>query len=192
MAGEGIPSGGVSWRIKDRLVAPRFPLVMGILNATPDSFHKESQRGLGCGLAPGRADDRAGRCHPRCGWRQLPARRGRGPRRRGARTRDPGDRSASCTVPGCLAQHRYLAQRRGESRRAGRCLDGERYQCGHAGSRDVRYRGAPRGAVCVDAHAGHAGHDATRSTIHRCGGRGRLLPERTGYAPHIKPVFRTW
>ncbi|MBP6391708.1 MAG: dihydropteroate synthase [Flavobacteriales bacterium] len=43
MAGEGIPSGGVSWRIKDRLVAPRFPLVMGILNATPDSFHKESR-----------------------------------------------------------------------------------------------------------------------------------------------------
>jgi len=50
MAGEGIPSGGVSWRIKDRLVAPRFPLVMGILNATPDSFHKESRVDLDAAL----------------------------------------------------------------------------------------------------------------------------------------------
>lgn len=33
----------VNWRIKDRLVGPRFPLVMGILNATPDSFHAPSR-----------------------------------------------------------------------------------------------------------------------------------------------------
>ena len=43
MAGEGIPSGGVTWRVKDRLVTPHFPMVMGILNATPDSFHAPSR-----------------------------------------------------------------------------------------------------------------------------------------------------
>lgn len=32
-----------TWRIKDRLVDVRFPLVMGILNVTPDSFHVESR-----------------------------------------------------------------------------------------------------------------------------------------------------
>jgi dihydropteroate synthase len=31
------------WRVRDRLVSPRFPLVMGILNATPDSFHAPSR-----------------------------------------------------------------------------------------------------------------------------------------------------
>ena len=33
----------ISWRIKDRLIEPKFPLVMGILNATPDSFHAASR-----------------------------------------------------------------------------------------------------------------------------------------------------
>ncbi|MEO8067569.1 MAG: dihydropteroate synthase [Flavobacteriales bacterium] len=28
----------ITWRMKDRLVQPRFPLVMGIINTTPDSF----------------------------------------------------------------------------------------------------------------------------------------------------------
>jgi dihydropteroate synthase len=32
-----------TWRLRDRLVRPRFPLVMGILNATPDSFHAASR-----------------------------------------------------------------------------------------------------------------------------------------------------
>src|SRR5690606_15978549 len=32
-----------TWRVRDRLVSPRFPLVMGILNATPDSFHAPSR-----------------------------------------------------------------------------------------------------------------------------------------------------
>lgn len=32
-----------SWRLKDRLYEPRFPMVMGILNATPDSFHAGSR-----------------------------------------------------------------------------------------------------------------------------------------------------
>lgn len=32
-----------TWRIKDRLASPRFPLVMGIMNATPDSFHAASR-----------------------------------------------------------------------------------------------------------------------------------------------------
>ncbi len=32
-----------SWRLRDRLLAPRFPLVMGILNATPDSFYLASR-----------------------------------------------------------------------------------------------------------------------------------------------------
>lgn len=32
-----------TWRIKDRLVHPTFPLVMGIINATPDSFHAASR-----------------------------------------------------------------------------------------------------------------------------------------------------
>lgn len=31
------------WRVKDRLLAPRFPLVMGIVNTTPDSFHGASR-----------------------------------------------------------------------------------------------------------------------------------------------------
>jgi dihydropteroate synthase len=34
---------GITWRLKDRLYEPRFPLVMGILNATPDSFFGESR-----------------------------------------------------------------------------------------------------------------------------------------------------
>ena len=33
----------LSWRIKDQLTTPPFPLVMGILNATPDSFFAESR-----------------------------------------------------------------------------------------------------------------------------------------------------
>ncbi|MEO8591673.1 MAG: dihydropteroate synthase [Flavobacteriales bacterium] len=33
----------ITWRIKDRLGEPHFPLVMGILNATPDSFHAGSR-----------------------------------------------------------------------------------------------------------------------------------------------------
>ncbi len=33
----------ISWRIKDRLIEPKFPLVMGIMNATPDSFHAASR-----------------------------------------------------------------------------------------------------------------------------------------------------
>ena len=32
-----------SWRLKDRLFQPRFPLVMGIINATPDSFFPGSR-----------------------------------------------------------------------------------------------------------------------------------------------------
>lgn len=32
-----------TWRIKDRLVHPMFPMVMGIINATPDSFHAASR-----------------------------------------------------------------------------------------------------------------------------------------------------
>lgn len=33
----------LTWRLKDRLIEPRFPTVMGILNATPDSFHDASR-----------------------------------------------------------------------------------------------------------------------------------------------------
>lgn len=36
---------GVVWRRKDRLVPVAFPAVMGILNATPDSFHAASRVG---------------------------------------------------------------------------------------------------------------------------------------------------
>jgi len=32
-----------SWRIKDKLLSPSFPMVMGIINATPDSFHAASR-----------------------------------------------------------------------------------------------------------------------------------------------------
>lgn len=32
-----------TWRIKDRQVTPSFPMVMGIINATPDSFHAASR-----------------------------------------------------------------------------------------------------------------------------------------------------
>ncbi len=32
-----------SWRIGDRTIYPQFPLVMGILNVTPDSFHAPSR-----------------------------------------------------------------------------------------------------------------------------------------------------
>ncbi|MDX9751026.1 MAG: dihydropteroate synthase [Flavobacteriales bacterium] len=44
MAG-GEDSGGpeVVWRVGHRLVRPRFPAVMGIINATPDSFHARSR-----------------------------------------------------------------------------------------------------------------------------------------------------
>ncbi len=34
---------GTTWRIKDRSYQARFPMVMGILNATPDSFHDKSR-----------------------------------------------------------------------------------------------------------------------------------------------------
>ncbi len=39
-----------TWRMRDRLVEVRFPLVMGILNATPDSFHQESRVELDAAL----------------------------------------------------------------------------------------------------------------------------------------------
>jgi len=41
--GEDSGKDGVAWRLNDRLVRARFPLVMGILNATPDSFHAASR-----------------------------------------------------------------------------------------------------------------------------------------------------
>lgn len=34
------------WRLKDRLYEARFPMVMGIINATPDSFHAASRTGV--------------------------------------------------------------------------------------------------------------------------------------------------
>ncbi len=43
MAGEGIPSKALTWWVKDHLITPDFPLVMGIINATPDSFHAASR-----------------------------------------------------------------------------------------------------------------------------------------------------
>ncbi len=36
-------SGRLTWRLRDRLFQPRFPLVMGIINATADSFHAASR-----------------------------------------------------------------------------------------------------------------------------------------------------
>lgn len=36
-------TGTITWRLGDRLFEPRFPLVMGIINATPDSFHSSSR-----------------------------------------------------------------------------------------------------------------------------------------------------
>lgn len=41
--GEDNGCGVVAWRLGDRLVYPHFPLVMGIMNATPDSFHAGSR-----------------------------------------------------------------------------------------------------------------------------------------------------
>lgn len=41
--GEDSGTGTVCWRMGEQLVRPRFPLVMGILNATPDSFHAGSR-----------------------------------------------------------------------------------------------------------------------------------------------------
>lgn len=35
-----------TWRIKERVIGPEFPLVMGILNATPDSFHADNRVGV--------------------------------------------------------------------------------------------------------------------------------------------------
>lgn len=35
-----------TWRIKDRLFTPTLPAVMGIINATPDSFHAPSRAGV--------------------------------------------------------------------------------------------------------------------------------------------------
>ncbi len=36
-------TGSITWRLKDRLFTSRFPLVMGIINATPDSFFAPSR-----------------------------------------------------------------------------------------------------------------------------------------------------
>ena len=33
----------ITWRVRDRLIPVQFPMVMGILNATPDSFHATSR-----------------------------------------------------------------------------------------------------------------------------------------------------
>lgn len=38
-----LPIPSLTWRLRDRLFTPRFPLVMGIINATPDSFHAPSR-----------------------------------------------------------------------------------------------------------------------------------------------------
>lgn len=38
-----MPAPTITWRLKDRLYSPDLPLVMGILNATPDSFHPDSR-----------------------------------------------------------------------------------------------------------------------------------------------------
>lgn len=34
---------GIEWRMGGTLVRPNFPLVMGIINTTPDSFHAASR-----------------------------------------------------------------------------------------------------------------------------------------------------
>lgn len=44
-----------TWRIKDRVVETRFPMVMGVLNSTPDSFHAPSRVAVDRALH--RADD---------------------------------------------------------------------------------------------------------------------------------------
>ena len=36
---------GIVWRMGTALVEPRFPLVMGVINTTPDSFHAASRHG---------------------------------------------------------------------------------------------------------------------------------------------------
>lgn len=38
-------TGTITWRLRDRLFQPSFPLVMGIINATPDSFHDANRVG---------------------------------------------------------------------------------------------------------------------------------------------------
>lgn len=43
MAGESSAASLLAWRVKDRLLDVPFPAVMGILNATPDSFHSASR-----------------------------------------------------------------------------------------------------------------------------------------------------
>lgn len=43
MAGESSAASRLTWRVKDRLLDVPFPAVMGILNATPDSFHSASR-----------------------------------------------------------------------------------------------------------------------------------------------------
>lgn len=43
MAGESSAVSNLTWRVKDRLVDVQCPAVMGILNATPDSFHASSR-----------------------------------------------------------------------------------------------------------------------------------------------------
>ncbi len=48
--GEDNGNTGASWRIGDRLFHPRFPMVMGILNATPDSFHAGSRVDVGAAV----------------------------------------------------------------------------------------------------------------------------------------------
>ena len=48
--GEDNGNNKATWRLRDRLVEVRFPMVMGILNATPDSFHKDSRVGVDAAL----------------------------------------------------------------------------------------------------------------------------------------------
>ncbi len=51
MAGESSAHEHAAWRVKDRLVAVPLPAVMGIINATPDSFHAPSRAGTDAALS---------------------------------------------------------------------------------------------------------------------------------------------
>ncbi len=180
----------VSLDCAGRVLALERPVVMGVLNVTPDSF---SDGGRACepdgGAGGGRAHGGRGGGDHRHRRRIDAAGRRAGHRPR--RSCGACCRWWSARPRGCQCRHlrRYL-QSRGHAPRAGqRCAHDQR-RAGPARRWGAGGRGGEPHGVVPDAHARRAGHHAAAAAVRRSRHRGARLSGRAHAQPASPPVLR--
>ena len=168
------------WQLKTRrLELPLRPLVMGIINVTPDSFSDGGQfRRPSRGRRPSSA---TGRPTGRTCWTSAAKARARSP------TRSTRARNCAASCPSCSRGRgdrsadldRYLESRGGARGTGCRRRDHQRYYGAHRRSRDAA-RGArvTKAGPVRDAHARHAADHAARPALRRRRGRSARLSPR--------------